>query len=236
MLNDASKFKGIANIQEIKPEMKVLFEDLFGKDKSAMQSILNGTNKLSLITRRNQFLDNLVMESNEQEAKLAVGTASGTRPMLVNTREDAVKYFGDDFRQINMDPAKKLDAGGVDIKRLGSIPENADQIAQSITNPLNGKYAISGIADALETTSKDLGSKNMVGKMYENFILFPKATSQIAKTILSPITHVRNFLSASAFATANGIIPNADAIKQAYGALQTGLKGTRQQNELYQNF
>ena len=74
----------------------------------------------------------------------------------------------------------------------------------------------------------------MVGKMYENFILYPKATSQIAKTILSPITHVRNFLSASAFATANGIIPNAEAIKNAYGALQTGLKGTRQQNELYQ--
>jgi len=74
----------------------------------------------------------------------------------------------------------------------------------------------------------------MVGKMYENFILYPKATSQIAKTILSPITHVRNFLSASAFATANGVIPNAAAIKQAYGALQTGLKGTRQQNELYQ--
>jgi len=234
MLKDAADFKGIANIQDIKPEMKVLFEDLFGKDKSAMQSILNGTNKLSLITRRNQFLDNLVMESNEQKAKLVAGTASGTRPMLVNTREDAIKYFGDDFRQINMDPAKKLDAGGIDIKRLGSIPETADQIAQDITNPLNGKYAISGIADALETTSKDLGAKNMVGKMYENFILFPKATSQIAKTILSPITHVRNFLSASAFATANGIIPNADAIKQAYGALQTGLKGTRQQNDLYQ--
>ena len=79
-----------------------------------------------------------------------------------------------------------------------------------------------------------MNSKSMVGKMYENFILYPKATSQIAKTILSPITHVRNFLSASAFATANGIIPNPQAIKDAYGALQTGLKGTRQQNELYQ--
>ena len=234
VLDDAANFKGIANMQELKPEMKVLFEDLFGKDKSAMQMILNGTNKLSMITRRNQFLDNLVMESNEQATKLAAGTATGTRPMLVSTREDAIKYFGDDFRQINMDPGKKLSAGGVDLKKLGEIEGASDQIAQGITNPLNGKYAISGIADALETTSKDLGAKGMVGKMYENFILYPKATSQIAKTILSPITHVRNFLSASAFATANGIIPNAAAIKQAYGALQTGLKGTRQQNELYQ--
>ena len=133
-----------------------------------------------------------------------------------------------------MDPGKKLSAGGVDLKRLGEIEGASDQVAQGITNPLNGKFAINGIADALETTSKDLGAKGMVGKMYENFILYPKATSQIAKTILSPITHVRNFLSASAFATANGVIPNPAAIKQAYSALQTGLKGTRQQNELYQ--
>ena len=234
VLDDAADFKGIANMSELKPEFKELFGELFGKDKSALQMILNGTNKLSMITRRNQFLDNLVIESNEQATKLANGTATGTRPMLANTREEAIRYFGDDFRQINMDPGKKLSAGGVDLKRLGEIEGASDQIAQGITNPLNGKFAINGIADALETTSKDLGSKSMVGKMYENFILYPKATSQIAKTILSPITHVRNFLSASAFATANGIIPNAEAIKNAYGALQTGLKGTRQQNELYQ--
>jgi len=234
VLDDASNFNKVANMQELKPEFKQLFGEILGKDKSALQMILNGTNKLSMITRRNQFLDNLVIDSNEQAAKLAAGTATGTRPMLVNTREDAIKYFGDDFREINMDPGLKLAAGGVDLKRLKSIDGATDQIAQGITNPLNGKYAINGIADALETTSKDLGAKGMVGKMYENFILYPKATSQIAKTILSPITHVRNFLSASAFATANGVIPNAAAIKQAYSALQTGLKGTRQQNELYQ--
>jgi hypothetical protein len=78
----------------------------------------------------------------------------------------------------------------------------------------------------------------MVGKAYENFILYPKATSQIAKTILSPITHVRNFLSASAFATANGIIPGVTLtpamMKEAFSALQVNMKGTRQQNELYQ--
>ena len=51
-----------------------------------------------------------------------------------------------------------------------------------------------------------------------------------------PVTHLRNFVSAGAFAAANGILPAADpaAIKQAYQALQTGLKGTRQQNDLYQ--
>ena len=241
-LDDAASFKGIANMSDLTPENRVLFEELFGKDKSALQLILNGTNKLSMITRRNQMFDNLVKKSNER-------VAAGLRPMLVDAknadgminRDEAVKFFKDDFRQINMDPGKKLAAGGVDLSKLSEAQQTAlrqDQIIQGITNPLNGKFAINGIADALEETSQNLGAKSMVGKMYENFILYPKATSQIAKTILSPITHVRNFLSASAFATANGIIPGVTLtpamMKEAFGALQTNLKGTRQQNELYQ--
>ena len=76
----------------------------------------------------------------------------------------------------------------------------------------------------------------MAERMYYSFALYPKAASQIAKTILSPITHLRNFISAGAFASANGIIPLSDpaAVKQAYQALQTGLKGTRMQNDLYE--
>jgi hypothetical protein len=74
--------------------------------------------------------------------------------------------------------------------------------------------------------------------MYTGLLLYPKATSQIAKTILSPITHMRNFISAGAFAAANGIIPAnfskvnvtvagkelvENPMKLAYQALQTGL-------------
>ena len=233
VLKDAADFKGIANMSELKPEMKKLFQELFGKDKSALQTILNGTNKLSMITRRNQMLDNLIKKSDER-------VAAGLRPMLADTREEAVGLFTDDFRAINMDPGKKLAAGGVDLNKLSPAQKEAlqSQVADGITNPLNGKFAINGIADALEETSQNLGAKSMVGKAYENFILYPKATSQIAKTILSPITHVRNFLSASAFATANGIIPGVTLtpamMKEAFSALQVNMKGTRQQNELYQ--
>ena len=220
-------------MSDLKPEMKELFQELFGKDKSALQTILNGTNKLSMITRRNQMLDNLVKKSDER-------VAAGLRPMLADTREEAVGLFKDEFRAINMDPGKKLAAGGVDLSKLSPAQKEAlqSQVADGITNPLNGKFAINGIADALEETSQNLGAKSMLGKAYENFILYPKATSQIAKTILSPITHVRNFLSASAFATANGIIPGVTLtpamMKEAFSALQVNMKGTRQQNELYQ--
>ncbi len=36
--------------------------------------------------------------------------------------------------------------------------------------------------------------------------MFPKATAQLAKTVLSIPTHLRNLISAGAFASANGIL------------------------------
>ena len=65
-------------------------------------------------------------------------------------------------------------------------------------------------------------------------MLYPKATSQMAKTILAPFTHARNFISAAAFAAANGFVPfgNTKDVKRAFDALQ--LKGFRKDNEFYQ--
>ena len=56
----------------------------------------------------------------------------------------------------------------------------------------------------------------------------------MAKTILAPFTHARNFISAAAFAAANGFVPfgNTKDVKRAFDALQ--LKGFRKDNEFYQ--
>ena len=104
--------------------------------------------------------------------------------MFYKTEQEAFDALGPNIRKINIDPNKALEAG--------------------ITNPLNGKYTIDEIADALELTNKQGAAKSTGAQIYEGLILYPKATSQIAKTILSPITHARNFVSAGAFATANG--------------------------------
>jgi hypothetical protein len=133
--------------------------------------------------------------------------------MFYDTEAEAFDALGPNIRRINVDPNKALEAG--------------------ITNPINGKYAIDELADALEETNNAYTKKGTGQQIYEGLLLYPKATSQIAKTILSPVTHARNFVSAGAFATANGIIPSPTAIKDAYQALQTGLKGTRKQNDLY---
>jgi hypothetical protein len=175
-----------------------------------MQTILAGTSKLSLIVRRNEFFDDLIRKSDQLKAE-------GKLPMFADSEEQAMSLFGrQKVKKIEIDPGKKLAVGDA--------------------NPLDGKWAPEGIADALAKTSSTVKDLGMAERMYYSFALYPKAASQIAKTILSPVTHLRNFISAGAFASANGIIPLSDpaAIKQAYQALQTGLKGTRMQNDLYE--
>ena len=126
-----------------------------------------------------------------------------------------------------MDPNKVLEAASTNPLM------NA---AQTKTGQNLGYFTTDAIADALEKTNATNRNTSAFMRVYENLFLYPKATSQIAKTILSPVTHLRNFISAGAFAAANGIIPAVDtaAVKSAYQALQTPLKGTRIQNEFYE--
>jgi hypothetical protein len=79
-------------------------------------------------------------------------------------------------------------------------------------------------------------SKSIPTQLYNNLILYPKGMSQMAKTILAPFTHVRNFVSAAAFAGANGILPfgNTKDVRAAWNALQVAGPGTRKSNQFYQ--
>ena len=181
-------------------------QELLGKTDDPNRTILASISKLSLLTRRNEFLDALVKTSNDNP--------KGKKFFYDNEIDAIAQYGRENVRKINMDPAGKLNIG-------------------EMVNPVNGKFTSKGIADALEETSKNVLGDGMLNNIYSNFILYPKATSQLAKTVLSPITHFRNFVSAGAFAAGNGIIPNLEAFQTAFKSLQTPLKGTREQNEFY---
>ena len=263
------------NLADLTGVQKQVIEDLFGKGNDALQTILEGTQKLSAVVRRNEYFDNLVNESNrlrelrkvqidefmkqglsrDEAAKRAVA------PIFANSETEAAELFGGmygaDWREtakVVKTPKKMAGAetlGPVDYKQtlrplagekrstfikkgapIGALP---DEIP--IHNPLAGKYALNGVVDGLvEPVESLFQSKNFGTQLYANFILYPKATSQMAKTILAPFTHGRNFLSAGAFAMANGIIPFSDmkAVKAAYNALQVAGPGTRKSNEFYQ--
>ena len=79
---------------------------------------------------------------------------------------------------------------------------------------LENKYVRAPVYDAIFDVTSNWLNRSSVGTAYKYMILAPKAVSQVAKTILSPITHVRNFISAGAFAAANGaIFPSYGDIK-----------------------
>ena len=214
-----------------------VFEDLLGKQKNPMQTILAGTAKLSMIVRRNVFFKNL-MKKNEELI------AAGKRPMFTKSEDQALSLYGPDYKRVAvLDPTQSLHVGTsarhAYVKKIGKKGQVPKVTAEGMTNPFSDPaspwFASPGMADALEQVGTKIVDKGPIGQLYHSLLLYPKATSQIAKTILSPVTHMRNFISAGAFAAANGIIPFADknAIKMAYTALQTPLKGTGLNNKLY---
>ena len=240
--DDALKINS-TRMSELTGMQREVIDKLYGKGNDALQTILNGTHKLSAIVRRNEYFDELLNTSNEMRA-------AGKTPIFANNKDEAARIFGGvegvDWRAIT--PVQKTSAG---VKGVDKLQANLDykqtlkplkgekkprylkgevDMELPIHNPLQTKYALMGNADALVSSVDNIANNTgFLGQIYQNLILYPKATSQMAKTILSPFTHARNFLSAGAFATANGIIPFADpaAVKRAYETLQVKLPGAR---------
>ncbi len=211
--------------KDITKTQRQIVDELLGKLENPTQTILAGTERLSGITRVNQLYRQLETISDQ-------AIKSGRPGMFFKpdnfggdkaaAREAANRVFGrDNVEELFIDPNRVFEIGS--------------------GNPLQGAFTSKGIQEALETGEKNLISNPALSFVYDSFVLYPKATSQIAKTILSPITHVRNFVSAGAFAAANGLIPGltvspiamAKAMKESYGTLQAGFKGMRKQNERY---
>ena len=112
-----------------------------------------------------------------------------------------------------------------------------------VINPLKGSYTSKDIAEGIGNSNnvsaffrgeRDGASlpEKIITFGYRNMILFPKGISQLAKTVLSIPTHLRNLFSAGAFAGANGTLfenPKLikDAFQEAFGALQVGTRGEK---------
>jgi hypothetical protein len=118
-----------------------------------------------------------------------------------------------------------LKAGDIDDPNKYRLVESKTGVLDGLS-PLDGKYIEAPFYNAIFDTTQDFIKNSQVKMAYRYMILAPKAVSQIAKTILSPITHVRNFLSAAGFAFANGAItPNLTDL-QTLMPKAVGGKGT----------
>ena len=243
------------NVSELSGVSQEAIKRLLGKSTNPMATIVEGTNNLSSQVRSGQFFDDLILKNNELKKNYdqwlaAGGRASGRTeppiPFLYNDTADAIKYAGgtaDDFAEITSkqgDAAREIDRWVDPAATLKNIDEdsviikNAKGEVEQILNPLQGKYALSDYANSFQGTRES--GRSIPQQIYNSLILYPKGLSQMSKTILAPFTHARNFISATAFASANGILPfgNTKDVKAAWNALQARGFGTRVDNEFYQ--
>ena len=90
-----------------------------------------------------------------------------------------------------------------------TMSKNGMQIKSSLgeeiyTNPMNGKFTSSEFEQAIKFAEEMPLDGLMKSSLYRYLIAVPKAGAQVAKTVLSPFTHMRNFTSAVAFSAGTG--------------------------------
>ena len=180
----------LVSIGEIKSKAdREVFEELFGKQRNPMQTIIGATAKLSMLTRRNMFYRDL-LKKNDELAQAYFDGKSTVKPFLARSEDEARQLFGTDAVPVEViDPNKKLvvDAGkGVKKERI-----TKEGAAVAATNPFaeGAFFARPGVAKALKDTSITQEAPGMIGQLYQSLVLYPKGLSQVAKTILSPVTH-----------------------------------------------
>jgi hypothetical protein len=223
---------------------KEILEKLIGKSKNGLNTIITGTNRISNLVRRNEINNEIVANSLRQKKLVdewfkkvnEVGeAAAGPRPAaptVVNNSYEAEKYFGGIGGKMGVSGEKStgdwvqmnFDSDIAPIKGFKKIQEEGvkttTSVSDKITNNLAGKYALTGNADALVRGDITNDPQGMAWMLYKNAILYPKAGAQLAKTVLGPVTHARNFISSMAFAGANGVLLNNDfnALKKAWNS------------------
>ena len=195
------KFKPSSFITS-KEDLKA-FNRFFGETRDIRNTIFNYTHDLGQIVARDNFYNNMLRASNEL-------IEQGERAILYPTRRAAQKAFGPDAEIIT-------DRNGLMIK--SPLGDNA------YTNPVNGMFTTKEYAEALNFSTKLPFDELAKSTLYRNLVMVPKGMAQIAKTVLGPFTHTRNFTTAGTFVSMNGnFIKNPvaiiDMVKRSFNTVQ----------------
>ena len=176
-----------------------VFRELFGEIQDPRYSIFNAMTNLSAVARTATYFDDVAAQNRKVQQE-------GGRGFFWDT-EDMAKQ------------AVNSPSTGIQIVKMDDIIQKLPG-GNTIVSPLSGKYTTKEIADGIKNAN-DIGAgltsvirgreganpaEKAVTWFYRNLLLFPKGVSQLAKTVLSIPTHLRNFFSAGAFAGANGIL------------------------------
>ena len=210
-----------------------IFRDLFGEINDVRHSIFEGMNRLSITARKNQLFDEILDADDVAKANTKTDTPFGQRGFFHPTPLAAKRAFGNEPEIVKMDDyVEEYFKDGVLVNRLSNT-YTTREIAESFTN-------VSKIQDFMRgETGGPIGKT--FSWVWRNLLLTPKAGAQYAKTILSVPTHIRNFLSSSAFSFANGtMFANPRVFKQAmdnaFGTVQVGGPRKELSQEKYREY
>ena len=215
------KFAGAdPNVPRVIGRGSKVFRELFGEIQDPRYSVFNAMTKLSAMARKTQFFGDLLRANN--------AVPKGERRFFYTKKNDAIRELPNQEIVLLDDYLK--DTPGVINPLKGSYTTR--DIAEGIGNSNNVSAFFRGEREGASLPEK------IVTWGYRNMILFPKGLSQIAKTVLSIPTHLRNLFSAGAFAGANGTLFEnpaviKEAFEEAFGALQVGTRSEKA-NAAYQ--
>jgi hypothetical protein len=199
-----------------------VFRELFGELQDPRYSIFNAMTNLSSIARTKGYLGDIV-------AKNDAAIKAGQRGFFWGSEAEAKAATNRVADVVPLNPIMSRMTKEGNLTNPLADMWTTKEIAAGIENMNNMQTGFTGFVRGREGAST---AENVASWMYRNLLLFPKGVSQIAKTVLSIPTHIRNFLSAGAFAGANGILfENPKVVAQAFrdgvnisGLLNVGTK------------
>ena len=191
---------GLKSTSKGTPSEKEALKQLFGKVEDPRFTLFTGITNLSNIARTTEYMTGVLLKNDEVQKR-------GGRGFFWKSEADAIAA---------VNPKET----GIKIVAMSDVLGKIDA-TKNIVNPLNAKWTTREIGEAIKVANDVPGSlqgfvrgnKEMSGAeagvswFYRNLLMFPKGVSQMAKTIFSIPTHIRNFMSAGAFSAANGVIP-----------------------------
>jgi len=199
-----------------------VFRELFGELQDPRYSIFNAMTNLSSIARTKGYL-------GEIAAKNDAMIKAGKRGFFWGSEAEAKAATNRVADVVELNPIMSRMTKDGNLTNPLADMWTTKEIAAGIQNMNHMQTGFTGFVRGREGAST---AENVASWMYRSLLLLPKGLSQIAKTVLSIPTHIRNFMSAGAFAGANGILfENPAVVAKAFrdginisGLLNVGTK------------
>jgi len=182
-------------------------EIIFGRITDPKHTYLSSITKMATLNSTLELMEDVGRIGSKKFLKDGVTPNPGRYVFGDGTEEGAIRDFLNlpEGTKLSLEQRSKGLAALQDPKQFKRVEALKNSKLAGLL-PLENKYVRAPFYDDIFETTVQFLNTNKIGMLYKYGVLAPKAVSQITKTILSPITHARNLISAGAFAAANGAI------------------------------